>query len=366
MNSMRAANGVKSFGFCSGVGGVAFGATASFSDGSKVTKLEYDQQRPDGQRLVVSLLKNGQSYTVTIPVYDWILVPVAKFANSDHDALFTLFGKLVDQEDGIRRQKAGQRILNYHPAIQDTFLGLRLMQSDLLAFHPVGPENLEENGRVLKAPGENTRSKDRNIEDFRILSAIYRQGRPQSYVITDPTEGVRVRLASTGGNMSIAFTGRPYWSCWRLTKDHEAIQAEFRRQPDTSTKLNERVHERMRTAGFSPLANTIRSAAEEATIQRFAQEESMALFSAYVDARYFEVLSTFSRSLSDKMEALEGGNPPVYQALCQTMWYAAFFRCVKASDPDAYRTFMSNISGLTPSPTAVTPTVLTPPNNRAE
>ena len=57
VNSMKAAQGVKTFGFCSGVGGVAFGAVARPSDGCRVTALRYDSGQPDGKRLQATFLK---------------------------------------------------------------------------------------------------------------------------------------------------------------------------------------------------------------------------------------------------------------------------------------------------------------------
>ncbi len=354
VNSMKAAQGIKSFGFCSGVGGVAFGAVAKPLDGSKVTALRYDARQPDGKRLQATVFKDV-TYTVTLPVYDWLAVPVAQFANGEQDALFTLFGQLIDEEDTARRMKEGQRIMNYHAAIQDTFLGLRLMQTDLLAFHPVASENLTAGDGVMKAPGEYPRNVERNRSDFNVLSDLYQGGDPHSYVITDDPEGVSMRLEKISKVMTLTFGGRPYWACWRLKEgfDEQDLIDYFDR-PETIEKLMDRVKKRKAFLGDN---------LSEDDTNRIEFDEQTKLVNEYIDANYFEMLPDLSRRLSDKMEELEGGNPPVYHAARQTMYYAAFFRFVKTTQPDVYAAFLRQIRGVTPQPKIKTPTVLIPPSN---
>lgn len=356
VNSMKAAQGIKTFGFCSGVGGVAFGAVARPSDGSQVTALRYDAAQPDGKRFQATVLKDGESYAVTLPVYDWLAVPVARFADGGQDALFTLFGQLADEDETEQRLKAGQRILNYHAAIQDTFLGLRLMQADLLAFHPMASENLTENGGVMGALGEQPRSVERNRADFSVIRALYQGGKPRSYVITDdPVQGVGMRLTKTSGGMALTFEGRPYWACWRLKEGFdEQVRRNYLSRPDTVETLKDRVMKRVAFMGDN---------ISETEAKRIILEEGGKMMDEHIDANYFETLPDLSRRLSDKMEELEGGNPPVYHAIRQTMCYAAFFRFVKSAQPDVFATFMSQVRRVTPQPAVKTPTVLISPDN---
>jgi hypothetical protein len=361
INSMKVAQGVKSFGFASSIGGVAFGAVAVPSDGSRITALTYVPEKPDGKRLVATVRKDGRDREVTVPSYDWLFVPVAKFANGRQDALFTFFGKLTDEADERRRTVAGQRILNYHPAIQNTFLGLRLMQADLLAFHQLGPENLTENGEVLKAPGETPREVERNKRDIATLNRIYQSGKAQSYVISDVDGAVSMRLVSFSGNDTLEFQGRPYWACWRLKGDQAADMRGFLGQPSTRKKVQKAVMDRLKREGQRPGLDGIPSAEFKKQIEEIAKEESFKAWHAHVDATLFEQLPDLSRRLSDKMEELEGGNPPVYRALRSTMYQAAFFRHVQKANPRVYARFMEQLEGVVPQPTAQTPTVLIPP-----
>jgi hypothetical protein len=356
VNSVKAAQGVNSYGFGAGVGGIAFGAVAEFTDGSRITDLVYDAALPDGQRLRITVEKGGEQHIITLPVHDWIAIPVARFAQGEQDAIFTLFGDLKDAEDDARRKEAGQRILNYHAAFENTLLGLRLMQADLLAFHPAAPENLTDGGQTLQGTGEVLRSVEQNQRDFTVLNQVYRTERPRSYVITDVDQGVRVRLQPSDDESVLEFHGRPYWACWRLKKDMEEVQRAFWEADGRMDQLQQRVLRR----ALRESADLSSSGAEE-NLERLFIEEGRAMLNNHIDMHYFERLPDLSRRLSDRMAELEGGNPPVYQALVQTMHYAALFRHIKATSPQVYRAFMQQIASVRPEPRVTTPTVLIPP-----
>ncbi len=359
INSMKAAQGVKSFGFCSGVGGVAFNAVSEFTDGSRVIGLSYHPSETDGQRLRIVVEKEKRQHTIILPVHDWIAIPVAGFAEGEQGAIFTLFGELQDTEEDRNRKQAGQRILNYHTSFNDTLLGLRLMQADLLAFHNIAPENIYENNHPITGPGEQLRDVDRNQRDFEELNKIYHSGNPRSYVITDVDQGVRIHLTENNETVSLKFQGRPYWACWRLSKDIEVIQEEFLQQPDLDDQFTQRMMEKI-SSGSVRMEQGV---SEEEFIRQLGAQESQAMLEEYIDTNYFQQLPDLSRSLSDRMAALEGGNPPVYQALVKTMLYSALFRHIKAESPQIYNSFMRQISGVQPEPQISTPTVLIPPSD---
>ncbi len=78
-------------GYVGRVGGIASDGVAAPEQGLVVNTIAptYSTTRPDGQRLLVAI--NGQ--TVTAPIYDWQLIPIAKFADSDSFSCFTMFGE---------------------------------------------------------------------------------------------------------------------------------------------------------------------------------------------------------------------------------------------------------------------------------
>jgi len=360
ISSVRAAQGVKSFGFCSAVGGVAFGAVATPLDGAVVEDLRYDANRDDGERVLVTLRKGEQTQKVVFPAYDWMAIPVARFAEGDQDALFTYFGKLEDEEEQQRRMKANERILNYHPAVCDTLVGIRLMQADLLAFHPAAPENFVVDGSPLKGPGETLRNPSENERDFSVINALYEQGQVRSYVICDVGVDISFRSVQEDGRAQLGFAGNPYWSCWRLKKDTKEIYEEYATQRKDSLIAKAKTY-----VSEHPEAtkDDLKSYAE--SIVAAEKTDMLEGFNNYVDRNYFEVLTEPSQRISSKMAELEGGNPVVYRALKQVMHGAAFFRHVKAENSKVYASFMRSIKNVRPSPTVETPTVMIPPAKTA-
>src|SRR5271156_1830913 len=130
--TLRASIGVGGFtgGFLASVGGVAFKEIAQPAQAlaAQSDVLEYDPQYADGRRVFATI--DGQR--VQVNVYDWELQPIVRFAESDDHAIFTLFGKLADRRQQEQVLDNGGRVVNYHPAFQDTLLGLRMLQLDNL------------------------------------------------------------------------------------------------------------------------------------------------------------------------------------------------------------------------------------------
>jgi hypothetical protein len=206
--------------FVGRVGGVAFDSVAKPADGVTVNslKLSYSPTKPDGERL--SMTVNGQA--VSVPIYDWQLVPIAKFANSPFYSCFTLFGELKNSEEQAAAVNRGARILNYHPEFANTLLGLRLFQLDNLIINkhsydlpkdPTGyvlgagesPPNIEANQQGWKA--FESYSED-NIE-------LFKNG--QAYVISDRDREVTFNLQDNSLNLF----GEPsyyFWKSDRMTR----------------------------------------------------------------------------------------------------------------------------------------------------
>jgi hypothetical protein len=142
--------------FLASVGGVAFKEIAHPAPGfsAQSIELQYAPQNRDGQRVVA--IVDGQR--VQVNLYDWQLQPVARFAQSNEHAVFTLFGKLDDKRQRAEVLENGGRIVNYHPAFENTLLGLRMLQLDNLLAASEGDdlavELPQEHNRYLLGPGE--------------------------------------------------------------------------------------------------------------------------------------------------------------------------------------------------------------------
>jgi hypothetical protein len=154
-NTTPLGRGGRSLGFLSGVGGVAFGATANLDPGVEISALTYDLTAVDGERLRVTLHStDGTTQVAVSPIADWLLVPVARFASGSQDAAFTLFGQASTEEETARQRAAGNDILNYHPMFADTLVGLRLMHADILILYGGAAELPTLDGTTVLGSGE--------------------------------------------------------------------------------------------------------------------------------------------------------------------------------------------------------------------
>ena len=356
-NPMSAAKGVGTFGFCSAVGGVAFGAVAISADGSVIKGFTYNAQRQDGSRLEALVLKGGNQYRITLPVYDWELVPTARFAQGDQDVVVTFFGSLLDKNEEERLRAKGCRFMNYHKDVDNTLMGLRVLQADLLAFHPAGLSDFTENGVVIKGAGEPFVANKLSQEEQK----YYGSSGAKSYVICDV--GIRIGFKITD-NMQLVFSGDAVWSCWKSNLSRQkarTYEVEFLNQintPEGNLKLQNEFAEKL-----TPLDKVTVQNNEELFRTRF-MEYGNNKKRDYMNEKYQETfmqLPAVSSKLSSLMKANEGGNPPVYRALSKFMRYAALFRYVKQQDADGYAAFVDTLSGVKPRPSIETPTVMYPP-----
>ncbi len=211
--------------FARAVGGVAFTTKALSADGSSVRRLIYDQNAPDGSRLIAEIRRSDGStghYTVDAP--DWIHVPLARFVASGSEGAVTLFGALRDKVAQQELQQRGAMIANFHPTLENTLLGLRLLQADMIAFEENATDLFRDNGQYILGAMESAPSAAQlkaNAEHFRRVSAwVERQPeRYTSYVTGDV--GSKVRYSISDGKLRLV--GEPVWYCWR--HDQKRVEA---------------------------------------------------------------------------------------------------------------------------------------------
>lgn len=101
--------------FLGRVGGIAFAQIAEPFDNIKgeYISISYNKYKKDGKRFMVNI-GNDKFYP---KVYDWQLVPIAKFADSEFHACVSL------------TENYGET--SYHTAFQNTLIGLRLFHADI-------------------------------------------------------------------------------------------------------------------------------------------------------------------------------------------------------------------------------------------
>jgi hypothetical protein len=352
---------LNSYSYVSGVGGVAFGAVAAGERGITVSGINYNPRLADGRRLQVTIDRNGKPITVTAPIPDWQLLPIARLAASDHDACFTLFGKLSDAKEQADRLARGEHILGFHSALQDTLLGWRLMQADLLIIRPDACQLPSEGGRYPLGLGEERwlggprPNVEANSRAYRELQNIVQRSPQQfhSYVICDHLQ--QVTFGVKGKELSL--DGYPYWYCWRRKIDDPAA---FQALQDTANqRANDLLNaERQRDRDQLNAAEFQSKWAGDYAQQRFGK-----LFDEIISANVLQPLPELSRTISASVQRSNGVNPVVYASLVTTMRYAALLRHARQANPTDFAQFVKSLEGVRVSPPVETPTIMLPGPN---
>jgi hypothetical protein len=420
---------VGTFSFHSKVGGISFEQVATPEDSiaNSTISLHYNASKPDGQRLQVYI--SGRTKPVQAAIYDWQIPVIAKYADSQYNAVYTLIGRTFGGNTST---------IKYHPAFENTLLGLRMFQADLLFADSAGDflstMPTDTLGNLLLAESEIDVYTERSRYDFRYDSLISELGINNiyynSYILTD--WGREVKFGVADDNLFI--TGEPYYLFTNTISDNsgKALQsinalaklrediAKIRNSlafkdlskvlslSDSSVKAQTLIVSKLKsltsdnfvlkswlsrlvdemTYDFSlfdlkqlktdldselPFANdelylSILKLSSKQVITSWQQQN----FSSWVsqlmylyDEPYFSWLSTAydnldywstsrkvdlltceSRRVETGNELIYNFNPVVNDACILTMRYAAFFRYVKITSPNAWKVFLQEISAV--------------------
>lgn len=325
--------GFVSKGFLRAVGGVAFSQIAKSKDGYEITDIKYSAKKPDGSRLQLKLKPSkGKTVKVSPAIFDWQLVPISNFANSDSDSCFTLFGKLIDEESEKEIIEQGGRILNYHKAFENTLMGLRLFQADLLIINKNAaylPTNSE--GEYWKGKGEPSIDVEKNLAAYNEIKGSLTEDFV-SYVISDINQDVKFSVKKG----KLVFEGEPIWYFWTYNSEY--------RQAEENIK-------------FELFTKMLMGEITEAEVAQKAQELGKSL-----DAKFenpIENMIDFSNKVSKKIAQTNNGvNPPVYNAVEMTMHYSALFRHIKKESPEKFEKFLDQLKNIKVKPDVTTPTYM--------
>ena len=334
--------------FFRAVGGVAFNTTAEGRDGLIVTGLKYSPALKDGARLVVTIKKPGvKERHVASQIYDWQLVPIARFAESDDGSAMTLFGSLNDSEFQDNLIQSGGRAINYHPALDNTLVGLRMMQADIMLFDPnaVDLPKIVGKGYVL-GKGESQPNINNNKRRFQIVRKLIEEERElgntySSYVVGDLNSSIEFYIQ----NNRLQFSGHPTWTMWDNPADYKSA-SEFMRLAVEAYEGNKMAQSQLNMR-YSSLENLNKAAAKySAILERYNGKEVPTIIN--------EELSSKVSSLVKKQDGI---NPVVYKTLITVMQYRALFKHFKKRNPEAYKRFVSSLSKVDVIPVVTTPTV---------
>lgn len=379
--------------FVGRVGGVAFDGTATPAADLQISNLTlgYVPTNPDGERL--SLTINGQA--VSAPIYDWQLIPIAKFVSSDSYSCFTLFGDLTDRDLQSGVLERGGRVLNYHPAFVNTLMGLRLFQLDNLIISPYSWDLVKDRQTYVLGAGEQAPNTTANKLGLTAFGQFVR-GWPEydSYVISDNRRNIVFDVADN----TLKIQGQPSYYFWRLDKElltREKIEEALTKEGEKLLAEAEKYAQTAGAAGptewFTNLLITEarvydRQIGNYQILQAIGYRELERLLSIKGDVNRRALLATQSvdslleqlillrtlksiqnavevRELSDKVsnrtDLLRAINPVVWDAGVTLLRYGAFLRYVKEKHPAQWQSFMLQIRRAPrPRPFVTTPTIL--------
>jgi hypothetical protein len=383
--------------FLSGVGGVSFDQVALPPSNLHISslKLNYNGKVEDGKRL--ELLINNKPVTVGLP--DWLLIPIANYADSKYYSCVTIFGKLKDKilEDKITEHKG--RVINYHPSFDNTLLGIRLAYMDMLVGYNFAndlPKN--SNGDYILGKGEAQPDIDANQNGAYYLSQHFIRVQNKygltfrSYVISDFSRKISFEIQ----NDSLITEGFPYFYCWKYNSDREDYDIN-KVAESISERYNQQIGELNKSPGnqtpqdwmidklislakrydgkygfysegtFVDLVKLKTDEEKKELLLKFAPESLFQVIvstEAYMDRDSIVYLKEFSEDVSSEPELFEAANPAVWNASVKTMQYAAFFRYLSTNYPFEWKTFMDQISKVDPEPRIVTPTIMFDPDSK--
>lgn len=376
----------------SSVGGVAFEKIALPADTFKIHSLAlaYEPQNDDGHRLVLKI--NDQN--VYTSIYDWQLGPISRYADSPYYACFTYFGKLIDKQQEKQILDKGGKIVNYHPAFENTLIGLRLMQTDLMLMYNECVDLPKQDGQYILGAGEsapNIRQNQSSSNDvIQLLNKIENDigYKFQSYLICDYQQDIRFSNQSD----TLQISGHPYFYFWRpkykamSEREMENLQNNLIANMEVQLKheenqsptgvdqrswyLDELLKELKRYEmnyniySGGTLVDALAFNSDNDRRNFLNQYQTSSLVEMLVDLRFNMDIYTpifiekMSEGLSSRAEKLRAMNPAIWDVATLTMRYAAFFRYCKTTFPDKWDEYIQQINNISIEPAVKTPTVI--------
>ncbi|TSA36050.1 MAG: hypothetical protein D4R64_08505 [Porphyromonadaceae bacterium] len=379
--------GGKSQAFLGGVGGISFDQIAQPADGLNIRQmtLTYNPELPDRQR--IELIVNGNDIKVGMP--DWMIIPIAKYADSPHYSCFTLFGQLKDTAAMRVVTENEGRVMNYHPDFDNTLMGIRLAYMDMLIGYPF-TDDLPKNSmnQYILGNGENEPDLNANQNGLYRLSRYLQsiedkyQDKFRSYVVSDFNQKIRFDFK----NDSLSISGFPFFYCWKYKQDDpkydiNKVANELKREYQTKSDSRDWLINRLialadkygtgftiyESGTFVDLVNISQNQERKTFLEKYSTESlyEMAISAeTLMDANSINYMKDYSIEFSVRPELFEAANPAVWKATVATMCYSAFFRYLKAQFPDKWSTFIRQVQNIDPEPRVETPTVMYDPKNK--
>ena len=323
------------------VGGIAFSQQAINETGLRVERASYDPTKGQLTLVMGTDTIAETPYHLAIPA--WQFCPIVRYVNSKFDSCFTLFGEMPNVPD----RPEHSWFVNYHPAFEDTLLGLRLLQADIMVFVPDASDLPKLNDRYVNGTGEPVHVAEDNLErHLRIQRWIQGQGHKpyDSYLLGDIKRPVS--LAMKNGSLSI--TGTPIWYCWKhggqYSTAEEFAKASIRSEllGDMLNLPDEELKDKYTDTYISKRLKTLKD--------EFGKRQK--------SSKEIEFAEEFSNELTDLIERNEGSNPVVYASLHATMRFSALLRMIKKENPAVFKGLLLSVEKVAVLPAVDTPEII--------
>lgn len=313
------------------VGGVASQGRAKCVD-CVIQSVAYRANLKDGERLSLTIkLADGTVTTATVKAYDWQLKPSFQVAQSGFGSAVTLFGHLRDK---AKEERTIGNIVNYHPALTDTVMGLRLLQADLLIIAPDAADLFkDESGKYILAPGEPTPDVSANQKRWEAVSAVIDNSAEyfHSYVVGDIGQTILFRVEAG----KVRFESTPYWHSWRT----DTSSPKYEEAKGILSQLHDLDWEEETTA--------TRRQIEALKVKLVATKKQIPVVK----------LDALSSTISQSVKANGGINPHVYDALNSFLTLTALARELAATNTAEFTEVVRRVSASKDVPKVETPTV---------
>jgi len=331
---MTGRTALRSYRFVGRVGGVNFQEAVDLS--GITLDLDYDAGRPDGQRATAMI--DGQF--VTIPLYDWELRPIVTYADSSYTAVVSIFGEGPDT--------ANYYYVDYHPAFEDTHLGARLLQADIILMDPITfSEAPSVNGQKVYFPGEATETSQAERSQIAAqLSGIERE-KYSSWVLTDTD--VNPQLSVMNEVMYVDLV--PYYYFW--SADNAAAGGRVERREELAIEALPLIaayeaafqaYEEAQPGSIAERAAKLKLAALVPTLEGVATEiEALDEELKDFEPAVVEV-TALTEWMRDNYGITQKLAPFVFDAVDKTAQYAALFRGAKASHAPDWADFRDEVT----------------------
>ncbi|MFY0602753.1 MAG: hypothetical protein JXQ93_02305 [Flavobacteriaceae bacterium] len=349
--------GAFSYNYLSKVGGVSFEEIITTD---KNISIRYIPSNKDFNRLEITV--DGKKLYPEIA--DWQLIPIANFSNTNYTAAVSLFGYSLNLENQVA----------YHEAFQNTLLGLRLFQSDIILVNIKEYYQLPtyEDNQVILGNGENDNF-EVNMKDIDSISSFlglyknYFTSDYDSYLLTD--KGRNVSVSDTLTDSTFFKSQKPYYYFWK-NKEYKVWNEDAKKKFDSLNKDYETKFKNMTSLEnkYPKLENdTLFNEYEfkkrlfneyQNTLNEYKYEVNDILYELNDEALASQVKGITEYFETTYYSILERINPLVFKAVENTMNYSALFRYVKETNPENWQMFIKSIENIEVLPKINTPSDL--------